>query len=261
MSKKKSTAGLEKKILEIIGEYLDKNVKVPALETIRKDPYAQHKLGEILVLLEVTVACIQKQGLDIDKNYPALLTKHELDKTIAVMEEFIQSGNFTEEASDIMKSFSSRKYLFPYLVREFHWVVISILAASYLSAHVIMRSIFELLVGIATKQAGSMSERIGGMEFLSSEEKKDVKKLWKALNGWAHPYNKWTKEICPIFISHEPMYHPELYRQCLEEIEKLVDLLLVIGIEKFEIRSQDISSPVKNHEFDTSNLPFFQKRR
>jgi len=261
MSKKKSNAELEEELRKTIGSYLDKNVKVPAYETVEKDFYSLDKLAEILVMLTVTVTCIQKQGLDIDKNYPRLLNKQELEKVKAVMEEFIKTGNFTQEASDIMELFSSRKHLFTYLIREFQWVVISILAASYLSAHVIMRSVFELLVGIATKQTGVMSERINSIEFLSSEEKKDVKKLWKALNGWAHPYNKWTKEICPIFISHEPMYHPELCRQCLEEIEKLVDLLLVIGIEKFEIRSQDISSPVKNHEFDTSNLPFFQKRR
>ena len=256
MSEEKAREELQK----AIEKYIDRNVKVPAFETIEKDFYAQGKLAEILVILTVTVACIQKQGLDIDKDYAKLLNKQELEKNIEVLEEFIQTGTLSQEAAKIMESFSSRKYLLAYLLRELNWVAVSVLSASYVSAHIIMRSVFELLVGIATKKTGSMSERIKSIPFLSPEEQKEIQKLWGDLCSWSHPYNKWTKEMCPIFVLRGPMYHPVLCKQCLEELEKLLDLLLVVGLEKFEVNREYIVSEVKKHKIDTSNLTFFQDR-
>jgi len=63
--------------------------------------------------------------------------------------------------------------------------------------------------------------------------------------------------VCPIFISYKPMYHSKL---CKLSLEKLVDLLLVIALEKFEINKKDILDKVKSYKIDTSNLIFFQDR-
>jgi len=53
------------------------------------------------------------------------------------------------------------------------------------------------------------------------------------------------------------MYHSKL---CKLSLEKLVDLLLVIALEKFEINKKDILDKVKSYKIDTSNLIFFQDR-
>jgi hypothetical protein len=251
---------LRKELRHVVTKYLDTNVNAPAFETIEKDFHAQDKLADILILLRVTVDCIQKQGLSFDKDYLRQLSKPEIEKRIDILERFGQTGHLSQETKEILKSGSSRKDLLAYLVRELNWVVTSILSASYLSANIIMRSIFDLLIGIATKKRGSMSERINAIPFLSPEEKKESKKLWDDFCAWVHPYTKWTREICPIFISCRPMYHSKLCKQSLEKFEKLVDLLLVIALEKFEIDKKDILSKVKNYRIDTSNFVFFHDR-
>ena len=250
----------EKRLRRVIEKYLEKNVKVPAFETIEQDFYAQNKLASILILLQVTIDSILKQGLDFDEDYLRQLSEPEIEKRIKLLEKSIQTGYFSQEATEILKSDSSRKYLLAYLGRELNWVAISILSASYISAHIIMRSIFELLVGITTKKKGSMNERINSISFLSSEEREEIKKLWGDLCGWAHPFGKWIKEVCPIFVSHGPMYHSELCRKCLKELEKLVDLLLVVGLEKFKTSRRDILSKIEDYKIDTSNLTLFQSR-
>lgn len=251
---------LRRKLRKVIEEYLDRNVKVPSFETIEKDFYAQDKLAGILVLLQATFNCIQKQGLDFDKDYLRQLPKPEIEKRIDVLKKFVYTGHLSQEATEILKSDSSRKYLFVYLDKELCWVAVSILSASYISAHIIMRSVFELLIGIATRKTGSMSERINGIPFLSPEERKEIYKLWGDLCAWSHPYGKWIIEVCPIFISYKPMYHSKLCKLSLEKLEKLVDLLLVIALEKFEINKKDILDKVKSYKIDTSNLIFFQDR-
>lgn len=251
---------LYEQLRKVIEEYLDMNVKVPAFETIEKDFYAQDKLADILILLLAATDSIQKQGLDFDKDYLRQLPKPEIEKRIEVLTKFIQTGNLSQEAKEFLKSGSSRKYLLAYLVRELNWVAISILSASYISAHIIMRSVFESLVEIATRKTGSMSKRINSISFLSSQEKKEIKKLWKDLCGWVHPFDKWIKKVCPIFVSHRPMYHPELCKKCLEKLEKLIDLLIIVGLEKFEISKKDIFSAVKKYRVNTSNLKLFQSR-
>ena len=48
-------------------------------------------------------------------------------------------------------------------------------ATDYLSSIILMRSLFELLIGISTKVNGGMKKRIDSIDFLSSEEKENLK--------------------------------------------------------------------------------------
>lgn len=249
-----------KKLQKVIKNYLDDNVKVPAFETIEKDFYSQNKIANILMLLKVTTNCILKHGLDFDKDYLKQLPHEEIEKYITIFENFIQTGNLSQEAEKILESTNSRKYLLAYLNRELNWVAISILSASYISSHIIMRSAFELLVAIATNKTGSMGTRVDSISFLTLEEKKGVKKLWSDLCGWSHPFGKWIEEACPIFISCSPMYHPKLCRQSIDEFEKIIDFFIIIGIEKFKIDKNDVLHEVHNYSIDISNLTFFKDR-
>jgi len=251
---------LKRELRKVVEGYLDNNVKVPAFDTIDKDFHAQDRIANILLLLRATVGCIKRQGLDFDKDYLKQLSKPEIDKQIHILGEFVSTGQLSQETKEILKSDSSRKYLLSYLTRELNWVAISILSASYISAYILMRSIFELLIGIATRKTGPMSERIDGISYFSKEERKQVSRLWRDLCGWSHPYGKWTKEVCSIFISHKPMYHPKLCTQSIEKLEKLVDMLLVIALENFEIDKEHILNKVKKYKINASNFPFFQNR-
>jgi len=251
----------KKRLQKVIEGYLDRNVKIPTFQTIEKDFTAQDKLADILLISLVMIEYIQKQGLDFDKDYLEQLPKQEIGEHKEVIEKFVQTGHLSQEAIEILQSASSRKYLLGYLFRELNWVAISILSASYLSAHIIMRSVFELLIVITTRKTGSMNKRINSISFLSLQEREEIENLWKDLCGWVHPFSKWVEEMCPIFVSHGPIYHPVLCKKCLEELEELVDLLLVVGLRKFKISSKDISTKIKAHRIDTANLTLFQSRR
>lgn len=261
----KSKRELKKKIekrLElgrVIERYLDYYVKIPVLDTIEKDFDAQDRIANLLLILGKIINQIMRQGLDFDKNFLKQLSQTEVERRMHVLREFIRSGNLSQEAIEILRFDSSRKNLLVYLGREINWVAISILSASYISANILMRSILELLIGIATKKTGGkMRDRIEEISFLLNEEKEQVLELWKELNKWAHPYGKWTKEVCPIYVSQEPMYHHNLSHQSLEKLEKLVDVLLTIALENFEIDGRSIRNIIKKYRINTSDLTLFR---
>lgn len=221
---------------KVIGVFIDAHVKEPIFETIEKDFNAQATIADILDLFNISWEIMQKHGIEFDKEYLKGLPREEIERRIKILSDFIKSkgckeDKTSEEAIKILRSGSSNKYLLIYLDREIKWIAISILSASYVSSLVLMRSTFELLIGIATKETGSMKRRIESIEFLSPDEKKEIMKIWKELCGWSHPYGKWIKEICPIFAGYGPLYHPTLCKSCIQKLKKVTDLLLVLKIE------------------------------
>jgi hypothetical protein len=101
------------------------------------------------------------------------------------------------------------------------------------------RSIFELLIGIATQKNGSMRDRISSISFMDGNEKDDLQKLWNELNAWAHPYGKWFKNICPMFYGFGRNHHPEMFNKCMEYSDKILDFMLTITIDHFKISALD----------------------
>ena len=131
--------------------------------------------------MRIAAELINEKGIEFDKAYLHKLPRQELEKRIDIYGKFINSESsnskkIDKKAHELLKNDSSKKHLLSYLLRELNWVTISILSASYISAHVLLRSSFELLIGIATKVNGKMGERIESIEFLSIEEQKIVKK-------------------------------------------------------------------------------------
>ena len=250
---------------EVIEDYLNKFVKLPTFETCENDIFAQHKIVCCLTLLTMSIHVIQKKGVCVDLEYLKELPEQKREKRIKSLEKIIkklEEGEGSEEAIKIMKDSHTRKFLLPYLEREFNWVVVSILSASYISAFVLMRSILELLVEIATNKRGSSTkESIKSISFLSSTEQGEIKNFWKHLSGWSHPYGgKWEREVCPIYISHRPRYHVKFCTQAIEDLMKLVDFFLVIGLEKFKISKNDFLKEAENEDFDNLDLTLFQNR-
>lgn len=237
----------------VISKYLDDNVKKPSLETVEKDFDAQDHLASLLGLINNIVVIVNKEGLAFDKDFLKTLPKEELEKRIEALNSFIASqdterqiDDFDEkEALEYLEKGSSKKYLMPYLTREINWIVISILSASYVSSLILMRSVFELTIGITTRLSGSMSEKIDSITFFGEGEKKNIKKLWYRLCAWGHPYGKWLKEVCPIYTSHQPIYHPKLCTLCVNELTNIIDLFLVVVMFKYEIDPSKVQEELK----------------
>ena len=165
------------KLQQIIERYLDSLVKDPTFETIAKDFTAQDRLADLLLILDVAVKAISEEGVSFDKEYLTNLAKSEIEYRINALSKFLETERLDEQTAKLLYSDSSKKHLFAYFTRELNWVVISIFSASYISANIIMRSLLELLVGITTRETGSMKKRINSISFISSGEKKEMEDL------------------------------------------------------------------------------------
>ncbi|GBE18882.1 hypothetical protein BMS3Abin16_01492 [archaeon BMS3Abin16] len=257
---------LNKKLIKAVVEYLDIYVKKPASETVEKDFHAQERLVHLLVLVRILSELIQKEGEEFDDEYLLQLPKTEIEKHFEVLNNFIssessqQNQKLPEETIRLMKLSRSNKHLLAYFNRELNWIIISILSASYISAYILMRSVFELLIGISTKKTGSMKNKIESIHFLSQEEKKKIQKMWDHLCGWGHPYRKWEKEICPVYQGHTPLHHPTLCKECINSLDVLIELFFLITIDKFGINASDIIKAIEEHRIDPSTFPFIKNR-
>ncbi len=252
----------------LVSGYLDDKVTKPSLETVDKDFFVQDRLVDMLLVISLLVEIAHKEGTELDKDFLRGLSKEEIEERIDVLTNFVDKYRLkdsaeidpTENALGYLVEDNSRKYLLPYLKREINWIVVSILSASYVSSLILMRSVFELIVGIASKSTGSMSDRIDSVAFLSDKEKSEVKKLWYRLCAWGHPYGKWIKEICPVYADQEPIYHPKLCKLCLQELEEIVDLFAVVAMAKYEIQTTRVVAKMQEIGIDSKNFKLLEKR-
>lgn len=252
----------------IISDYLDDYVKKPTFETIEKDIVGQDHLASLLLLTKEIVNIVNKEGPILDKDHFKSLSKEERTKRKEMVERFLEalnSENSIEDiddkgALDLLKNARSKKYLMPYFTREINWIIISILSTSYVSALILMRAVFELTIGIATRLSGSMNDKIDSITYFEEEEKKNIKKQWRRLCAWGHPYGKWLKEVCPIFTSHKPLYHPQLFALCVKELTNLIDLFLVTAMFKYQIKSSRVQEKLKKLGVDLSTFALLRER-
>lgn len=244
---KKEYMELMEQLQKVVSTFIHKQVTKPSLETIEKDFNVQDGLASLLLSVQIVTQLILEKGTDIDKPYLSSLPLEEIKKRIEVLGKYIEDNDPITPNSDTGKvvqeylvTGSSQKHLLAYFEREMKWIVISILSASYVSSLVLMRSLFELLIGIGSKATGKMKDRLSSISFLADDENKYLLKLWYYLCGWGHPYGRWVKEVCPGYVSHEPIYHPDLCSTCFETLKKIIDLFIVVSIEKYEIPRESL---------------------
>jgi hypothetical protein len=259
---------IDKQLKENIKGFIDQLVTTPALQTVDKEFEVQQDIVSILVLHKITEGLIIDHGENFYAGYLSGCQQEQVDEIKQVLNHFLNDpadNSNAKKTNDILRQFVNKKHLMAYLIREIKWIGVSILSASYISSFVLIRSVFELLIGIATNQMGSMSERIKSIKFLSPDEQNDVKRIWNKLNAWAHPYGKWEKEICPVYYSTEPLYHPILYKECVEYLLFLTDIFLTIACERFKILPDEVKSSLDRLKFDLASeyltkLPLFIRR-
>jgi hypothetical protein len=265
-NREKKEQQLINQLRDVLSDYLNKYVLMPSMETVGTDIKGQARLAELLFLTNAAVSLVQKEGLEFDKEYLKSLPQEVVRDRIETLNNILEvDGNGELDEKDITNFFSeasSKQFLLPYLKREINWIAISILASSYISSLVLMRALFILLMCIATRdpEKHGMGNGIDEIHFLGAEEKTKLKKLWRRLNGWSHPYGKWTKEVCPIFVSLKPQYHPIHYEMCLRELTEIVDFFLTISISKYEIDSGKVQQLRTEGNVNLLALPMFVSR-
>lgn len=250
------------KLRDAVSKYLDNNVITPSLETVDRDFFTQARLAALLVMVKNLASLVHENGTDFNNEYLCKLSKTEINRRLDILQEVVQTDDFTqlqdkvniEEVSEFMWNASSKKPLLAYLTRELNWITISILSASYVSSLILMRAVFELIIGIASRQTGKMSDRIEDISFLDDSEKKMVKQQWYRLCAWGHPYGKWIKEICPIYSAYTPVYHQALCEMCMKEFMNIVGLITVVVLEKYEIEPSKFTAMIKKFNIDVTGL-------
>ncbi len=221
--------------IEEIKTVLNRKIIRPFIESMSHDPVVSLKHSNALVLLQIS------ERLIIENYKEAVRTGGEKQK---IKETNLYLG---------------------YLGKVFESAIILIGTADYLSAIILLRSVFELLIGIATDTKGGMKEKIFSIDFFEDTEKKSIHKFWKKLCAWAHPYEKWFKNICPKFYGTGKNYHPNLFTQCLDYSDFILDLILTITVERFKLDPQNYIDSYKekfeNGDFlIISNLEMFKTR-
>lgn len=169
------------------------------------------------------------------------------------------------DAGETIEAVREKTLFFGYLGKVYKSALLLIGVTDYLGGIILLRSVFELLIGIATTENSSMRAKISSINYLESNEKDNLQTLWNELSAWAHPYGKWTKNICPILYGCGQNYHQETFIRCLSYSDQVLDLLLVITIDHFKLspknyidKYREISETSTIVEF--SRLPMFEKR-
>ena len=252
-----------KKLEKVIERYLDHYVKVPAFQTIQNDFDLQNRLLNILRIFNTARDYIIKDGKDIDEYHLKELPEDESLRRLRILEQFISEAKISPvkpplnaDVRRVLHDGSTDKVLLPYLNREMNWIVISILSASYISANILMRSLFELLIGLATKKSGSMKDKLAAISYLNTNERQQLKKTYDHLCGWSHPHNKWLKDVCPNYYSFNPTYHPVISKNTTENLEVLLGLLIVITIRKFGVDRDVFMKELLDREITIQGIPF-----
>jgi len=234
-------AQLKAHLQESIGQYLDEKIKLPIFDLVAHDPRLLLRWSNSFVLLRLSEMLIIDYDIALERN---------IDRDIRPVQE-----------SEKKKK---RLYL-GYLGKELLSSLVLLGATDYIGSLILMRSVFELLIGIATDTTGGMKTRVWAIAFLSEFEKRKLYELWNELNPWAHPYGKWLKRICPRFYGCGSNFHPSLFDTCLTYMDTLVDLMLTTTIEKFGVGPESYISRYRQISEDVlftqiSRLKMFERR-
>lgn len=227
--------GMKDQISEIIGaidKYIDEKIVSPFLNTITQDFTVSIRLTQTLFLSRLSEE--------------VLLQQRDASRSV-------QSND-----TSLSREKLQRGLYLGYLVKIMSNSLVLLGSTDYIGSLILLRSVFELLIGIATEVTGGMKARIWSISFLSELEKKNLYDTWNKLNPWAHPYGKWKKEICPVFYGWGRHYHPKLFETCIGYMENVLDFMLAITIDCFDVKPQEYLR--NGSPFDVSDLKMLERR-
>jgi len=180
----------DKQIYNSICKYLSYYINEPIKQIIDKDPIANLKIATQFSFIRILTKETIESNKIIDETRIKTLDIAKKEEYLSSLKNFIDTGKEDENTEYILKNMIVDKAVLPYIFREMNWILISILSASYISSHILIRSIFELIINYMTSRKNcGMADRIDAIGILDSNQKKYLKKHWRSLNEWAHPYD------------------------------------------------------------------------
>jgi len=248
-----------KKIKNYVAGYLKNMTIKPAMESTDNNSWVAIKLGNDLITLGKSMEAIGFIRHEFDELKCSKVSEKDIQRLKDVTEKNEWSENDFKFFGSIVSKTCSKKCLLPYVHRQINWIVVSIYSASYLSAFILMRSVFELMINLLTSKEGEVGtrEKINNILILEDGAKKEIKKTWGLLCSWTHPYKKWLTSMCPIYIAHRPLYHSEHFRSSVVFLEKIIDLYLIVCKENFKMDIAAFQKEVEKYSIDLSNYPSF----
>lgn len=239
----------DKQIYNAICKYLSYYINEPIKQLIDKNPIANLKIATQFSFIKIlTENTLESKNL-IDETRIRTWDIEKKEEYLSSLKNFIKTGNEDNNTKYILENMILNKSVLPYIFREMNWILISILSASYISSHILIRSIFELIINYMTsKKNCGMADRIDAIGILDSNQKKYLKKHWRSLNEWAHPYEHWLNSTCPIYIMHTPMYHEKLCDDCIYDLQINIELLIIMSLKVFMIDPKVFSIHLEGKE-------------
>ena len=226
---------IEKNLKDQIHIVLNREFISPFVDSIKRDPVVSIRLSNAFALTRLSEELIVE--FDKDQN----------------------------QSSEEVESIKEKSIYLGYLGKVFQSALLLMGATDYIGAIILFRAIFELLINIATEKTGPMKERIFSINFIDETEKRSMHKIWNELSAWAHPYGKWIKNVCPKFYGVGRNYHPDIFRHCLKYSDAILDLMLIITVDRFKISTQNYINKYNkifdlNEFYEINDLMMFKAR-
>ena len=244
----------------LISDYLKSYTLEPAMKSIDENIFVAYRLGNILIALKESERLIGGIGYHFNPEQSLRTSENDIRRLEVIVKDEECSQCEIDFVGKLIGTTCSKKCLMPYIQRQVNWIIVSIFSASYLSSMILLRSVFEILVNLSATVNGGMSKRIDSMRFIQHGEKKKIKKIWRGLSSWSHPFEKWLREMCPIYVAHKPVYHQKHFEECVDLLEKITDLYLVVCGGHFGMDVSLFANAAIEHQIDLSNFPLFEGR-
>lgn len=251
----------KEKVKEYVLKYVESQTSNPVVVSFDENPDIAIKLGNLLVAFNACIEAVGNLKYDFCMESSSSISEDDIRRLEILTTKKCLSEDDKVFFGHVISRSCSKVCLIPYISKQINWIVVSILSAHYLSSIILMRSIFELTIDLlADNTEVGKGKKIDNMSFFDDNQKRDIKKTWRSLCSWSHPYGKWLKNMCSIYMAHPPLYHPEHFRTSIEFLEKVMDLFLVVCKEHFKMNVQDLRKRVETLSIDLSDFGLFRSR-
>ncbi len=251
---------IKEKVKEYVLEYIDSQTSKPVVISFDENPDIAIKIGNLLVAFNACIKSISNCQYDFSSRTSSSISQNDINRLEILTKKHCFSEDDKLFFGKLVSKSCSKPCLIPYISEQINWIVVSILSAHYLSSIILMRSIFELTIDLLASTGSGMSTKINSISFFDNNNKKDIKKTWRSLCSWSHPYEKWLNNMCSTYMAHSPLYHPEHFKTSIEFLEKVMDIFLVVCKEHFTMNIQELRKKVEELSIDLSYFRLFISR-
>lgn len=250
----------KEKVKEYVLKYVESQTSNPVVVSFDENPDIAIKLGNLLAAFYACIEAVGNFKYDFSFESSSSISENDIRRLEILTKKDCLSEDDKLFLGKLIPKSCSKTCLIPYISNLMNWIVISILSAQYLSSMILMRSILEITINLLSNKRGGMGTKIDNISIFNNNQKDNIKKTWKSLCSWGHPYKRWIKNICPIYMAHSPLYHPEHFKASVNFLVKIMDLSLVVCKEHFKMNIQELRKRVETLSIDLSDFRLFISR-